>query len=297
MKNLRSSNAAGQGAGLRKGNLCAKFSHYIVCLLFIFVAKNAFSQVTWADFGDYRLGYELSTSQSILSAGQQFHIKLYGDVNLAAQAKGFRFDLMLDTEISVDATGSVSLPISSFLGNSDELTTSFQHAGGVDKVEVYRSDDGMRTGEDWVVSLHCSVGPNGIQASRVVSSCGGVVIMSENPDLRISPGAGQGGMITQRGGANTDELLSPGQSQEWEALTPAKIKVFPNPTTHWVQLQGLGGEIKQVTLYDFNQRPVLRQEVNEDEMIYVEHLAPGVYHLLVEPSASEKPQVIKLLKR
>lgn len=298
MNFLRSNNAAGQGVELRNGNLCAIFFLITFCGIQLLTVQKASSQVVWVDLGGFELGYELSTSGSFLSPWEQFDIKLYGDVPLAEDAIGLRFDLVLASEVTVETNGAVSLPGTSWLGNDDELTTGYNQNGAIEEVEVYRTDENIRSGQGWVANLHCEVGANGIQTNQVVTTLGGITILAENMDMRLTSGTNQGSPI-QHGShtTDTDHPVSAPQKELDLLSRVEEVKVFPNPCMDYFQLSGHAGKSMEIMLYNMEQKLVMHKEVAPGGKIDVRNLPPGIYYLNIGSTENVKPQVIKLVKR
>ena len=295
MKNLRSSNAANQAVQLRKGNLCAIFSLILFFGIQFSPLQKAYSQVVWTDFGDYQLGYELSSSQSFFFNGDQFDIKLYADVPAAAQAIGVRFDLDLDAEVSVDASAPLSTPGSSWLGNSDDLTTVHQQVSGEERGSVYRTDEPERSGNGWVLSMHVTVGTNGVPASQVVDNLGGVVILAENMDMRTAPvAAGEQG---EGSGGQQSDLEPETSSPLFASELVNEVSVYPNPCTDWVQFHLEGNDTQTATVYTMDRQVALQQNVYSGQKVNLGHLQAGIYLVILSSSDGSASRPIRLVKQ
>ncbi|MEM6273211.1 MAG: T9SS type A sorting domain-containing protein [Bacteroidota bacterium] len=276
MLQKRSSDATGRVFRSRKGAYYAQifptFRYFCGFIIVFCLAQVAQAQVTWSTVGEFRVGYELSTSAATLAAGEQFAIKLYADVEDSSAAIGVLFDVVLDPSVSVESA-ALSIPSSSWLGTSDDLATGYQHVARSEEVEVHRTDETTASGEGELISLHCKVGANPIAARQVVQSGGGNIIMIENLDLRLAaPGA-------TSTGENPGETAPPEAASSPTAVPTAGIRprLYPNPTTAWIAFAGIGTEPTQVSVYDGAGRCQMQLVVRGNERVPVAHLPAGTY--------------------
>ncbi|MEM7038248.1 MAG: T9SS type A sorting domain-containing protein [Bacteroidota bacterium] len=310
MKNLRSNNAAGQSAGLRKGNLCAKkFALNCFFALFcaaFFATQTVQAQVTWIDMGGYKLGYELSTTATEIPANERFHIKLYGDAPISEEAIGVRFEVMLGEGVDIQGGGMISVPGSSWLGLSNELTTAHQTTAEFEEVQVHRTDLAIRDGIGWVISLHVQVGPDPVNASGVVANLGGSLVIMDNVQMRLAPSAN-----TFPNQATHDEIslnilpnAQPGPatstlrgSNPFSQSLPVNVAVYPNPCTNWFKLQAPGNNTWKVTVLSMDQTPVIRRLIVPGQSVDMQMFPDGTYIVILEEVNGPGRHNFTLLKR
>ena len=94
-----------------------------------------------------------------------------------------------------------------------------------------------------------------------------------------------------------DLVFEPGTATRVERPVASEIRIFPNPTTEFVCLRGAHcTEAKQWVIYDAAGKWLLEGMVSANEDISVQHLLPGVYHMVIQDTHGNSIMAHRFLK-
>lgn len=94
-----------------------------------------------------------------------------------------------------------------------------------------------------------------------------------------------------------DLVFETGTAAEIEHPVANEIRIFPNPTTEFIYIDGAEFcEAKQWVIYDAAGKSLLEGMMNANEPISVQHLQPGVYHMVIDDTRETSTAVHRFLK-
>ena len=94
-----------------------------------------------------------------------------------------------------------------------------------------------------------------------------------------------------------DSVFEPGTAARIEAPVASEIRIFPSPTTDFICLRGVHfTEAKQWVIYDAAGKWLLEGMVSANEHISVQHLLPGVYHMVIQDTRGTSIAAHRFLK-
>ena len=94
-----------------------------------------------------------------------------------------------------------------------------------------------------------------------------------------------------------DLVFETGTAAEIEHPIAHEIRIFPNPTTDFIYLQGAQFcEPKQWVIYDAAGKSLVEGMMNANEPISIQHLQPGVYHMVIDDTRGTSTAVHRFLK-
>ncbi len=76
-----------------------------------------------------------------------------------------------------------------------------------------------------------------------------------------------------------------------------QLKVYPNPTTHFLNVSHPLESIFGITILDFNGKQLYIGIINKEEPLDVSNLAQGMYLITIESTTTNKKNTYKIIKK
>lgn len=76
----------------------------------------------------------------------------------------------------------------------------------------------------------------------------------------------------------------------------ASIKVYPNPSSHFIYIEQMDQNVLDVSIVDFNGKLLFNKNINSGEAIDVSSFASGIYCISVHDIVKDKENTYKIIK-
>ena len=197
--------------------------------------------------------------------------KLYLDDLEVSDCYGGNFGITLGTGVTEASAPVLSLPVTSWLGDDEDLETAFAtESGGNLSAEVWRSDTLDRSGSGHVLTIDLLVGDSAVLADQVIQSMGGSLIMVDNMDMK------------------------------WFATQPdpiSRLEVFPNPARESIRIKHPEPDRLRVRLINPLGHSAIGKRPDVGGRISLEGIAPGLWILEVYDPPTQRRETTRLVVR
>lgn len=272
---MRNGNAGVQGTPQRKGKeLSSRDYGLIGFFLLTWIAMGMgklYAQtppIHWTDLDSFKVGYQLSSNAEVLTANEQFSVKLYLETHSGVQCQGGLFDLVCTDLVSEASSSAYTLPDTSWLGPVDDLQASVTPETGdtAYSCSLSRQDSLHQAGTGWVMTVNFVVGVEPVWASDIVSTLSGSLIVIENMDFKRAP----------------------------SRRPESRFTYGPNPCQDWLAIHAKGGDPLTVRLRNLKGETMIWRPFAHEHHLELAALPGGLYFLEVLTQKQHNPEIIKI---
>ena len=105
------------------------------------------------------------------------------------------------------------------------------------------------------------------------------------------------GAATQMMANMRDLVFEPGTATKVERPVASEIRIFPNPTTEFIYIDGAQFcKAERWVIYDAAGKSLVKGMVSPNEPISIQHLQPGVYHIFIDDTRGTSIAAHRFLK-